>query len=152
MAVLTLSTMTACTALTEKSNTANSESKKVVTAEATAGQSSTVAQSNTTDSIHGTDQSVSTPLRLIGLARQQIKVNDEMTRQINAFLNQASSQGTLIITGYCNKDHLEQAKETAISRAALVRKMAVDRGIDIKKIRIYYITNTTYHGVELDWK
>jgi len=91
-------------------------------------------------------------LKLLGWTKEQTRVPDNLTAQIQAFVKNPPAKSTLLITGYCDGSANTNAKDVAISRGSNARSVAINAGYPMTKIRVRYITFAKQDGITLEWK
>jgi outer membrane protein OmpA-like peptidoglycan-associated protein len=81
-----------------------------------------------------------------------IKLDEDGKQIVTAIGERAKMASKIIITGYCDRNQVGNAKDAAIARANAVKEDLVSSGVSAKKIRIKFITSVTdKHGVEIEF-
>lgn len=72
--------------------------------------------------------------------RMVIKLEADEKEIISKLVSRAQAASRIVITGYCDRQQIGNAKDAAIARAVAVREEFVKHGVSAKKFRIKYVT------------
>ncbi|WP_432719498.1 OmpA family protein [Jeongeupia wiesaeckerbachi] len=88
---------------------------------------------------------------LITFATQSVKLDEAAQAQLRLLLDQASAAKRIVITGYCDRKDIGNAKAAAVARANKVKNALVKLGVSPKKIRVKYSTEEAQHAAKVDF-
>lgn len=88
----------------------------------------------------------------IPFEQMSIKLDTEDREIISQLVSRAQAAQRIVLTGYCDRQQIGNAKDAAIARAVAVREEFVKQGVSGKKIRIKYVTEAAgKHMVEIQF-
>ncbi|WP_168163813.1 OmpA family protein [Jeongeupia sp. USM3] len=88
---------------------------------------------------------------LVRFATQSVKLDEQAQAQLPLLLDQASAAKRIVITGYCDRKDIGNAKAAAIARANNVKNALVKLGVPAKKIRVKYSTDEAQHAAKVEF-
>ena len=81
-----------------------------------------------------------------------IKLDESDKYIVQEISERAKNANKLVITGYCDRRQIGNAKAAAIARATAVRNELVYQGVSAKNIRIKYVTEVAgKHAVDIEF-
>lgn len=107
---------------------------------APAGADKVAAASTATDTRDGKQAAPAANPVVISFERLSIKLDDQTRKLIAQQTDRAKASGRLVITGFCDRHQVGNARDAAIARAGAVRDELVKLGVPTKKIQIKYVT------------
>ena len=84
--------------------------------------------------------------------KMAIKLEPDEKEIIAKLVSRAQAAPRIVITGYCDRQQIGNAKDAAIARAVAVREEFVKHGVPARKFRIKYLTEAANkHMVEIQF-
>jgi len=84
--------------------------------------------------------------------KMSVKLDEGDKTILQKISERAKNADKLVITGYCDRHQVGNAKAAAIARATAVRNELVELGVAAKNIRIKYVTETAdKHAVDIEF-
>ncbi|GHD66206.1 OmpA family protein [Jeongeupia chitinilytica] len=88
---------------------------------------------------------------LIKFDTQSVKLDEQAQAQLPLLQDQAAAAKRIVVTGYCDRKDIGNAKAAAIARANAVKNALVKQGVPAKKIRIKYSTEEAQHAARVEF-
>ncbi|MBM3117814.1 OmpA family protein [Jeongeupia naejangsanensis] len=88
---------------------------------------------------------------LLRFDAKSVKLDDAAQAQLQQLLEPARGAKQIVITGYCDRKEIGNAKGAAIARANAVKSALVKQGVAAKKIRVKYTTDEPLHAAKVDF-
>lgn len=88
---------------------------------------------------------------LLVFSTQSVKLDDQAQAQVKLLLAQAVTAKNIVITGYCNRKEIGNAKAAALARANNAKKELVNLGVSASKIKVKFVTDEPRHAAKIDF-